>query len=124
MYKIQSETSVLRLSDNARIPFDPANTDYQAYQQWFSEGNTPEPADPAPPTVYTCTPWQIRKALNATGLRESVEIAISQADQETKDAWAYAASFERNHSLVISIGLVLGKTEEELDALFKLAASL
>jgi hypothetical protein len=27
------------------IPFDFANTDYQAYLLWCSEGNTPLPAD-------------------------------------------------------------------------------
>jgi hypothetical protein len=37
--------SCLRLSDNAFIPFDPANTDYQAYLQWIAEGNQPIPAE-------------------------------------------------------------------------------
>ena len=37
--------SVKRLSDNAFIPFDPANTDYQAYLKWVSEGGVPLPAD-------------------------------------------------------------------------------
>jgi len=36
--------AILR-QDNACIPFDPANTDYQEYLKWVAEGNTPLPAD-------------------------------------------------------------------------------
>jgi hypothetical protein len=36
---------VLRVEDNAFIPFDEANTDYQAYLKWLAEGNEPLPAD-------------------------------------------------------------------------------
>ena len=50
MYQITELKSVeqpviKRLSDNAFIPFDPANTDYQAYLKWLEEGNQPLPAD-------------------------------------------------------------------------------
>jgi hypothetical protein len=40
-----SDKQIQRIADNAFIPFDPANTDYQAYLKWLEEGNTPEPAD-------------------------------------------------------------------------------
>ena len=44
--------AVLRKEDNAFIPFDEGNTDYQAYLAWVAEGNTAEAADQ---TVYKLT---------------------------------------------------------------------
>jgi len=51
MYKLQPDNMdmkakcVLRVADNAYIPFDEANTDYQQYLAWLDQGNTPLPAD-------------------------------------------------------------------------------
>ena len=53
MYKLQPNhlitgleaNCVKRITDNAFIPFDPANTDYQTYLKWVAEGNEPLPAD-------------------------------------------------------------------------------
>ena len=52
MYKLfnynGTTVSITRLSDNVSIPLSEDNTDYQAYLQWLSEGNTPTPADVTP----------------------------------------------------------------------------
>ena len=52
MYKLvknqatgEIKRQVQRLADNAFIPFDPANTDYQEYLKFLAEGGQPLPAD-------------------------------------------------------------------------------
>ena len=37
--------AVTIIGQNISIPFDPANTDYQAYLAWLAEGNIPFAAD-------------------------------------------------------------------------------
>ena len=51
-YKLVKDTTqgepsnlIIRLLDDAYIPKDEANTDYQEYLEWLAKGNTPEPAD-------------------------------------------------------------------------------
>jgi hypothetical protein len=51
MYKLNKDLktnticSVNNLKNNASIPLDPDNTDYQEYLKWLEEGNTPLPAE-------------------------------------------------------------------------------
>lgn len=55
MYKLiknfnGQEVCVQRFSDNASIPFDPANTDYQAFLKYQAEGGKVYGADEEVPT--------------------------------------------------------------------------
>jgi hypothetical protein len=51
MYQLQPDTwqgptqCIKRLADNAFIPMDEQNVDYQAYLAWLAEGNVPTPAE-------------------------------------------------------------------------------
>jgi hypothetical protein len=78
---IYDSTTILRLTDNAFIPADPANTDYQAYLTWLAEGNTPEPADlpPAP---------DVKELRHAAYVAESDPIFFKyQRGEATKEEW-------------------------------------
>ena len=53
-YQLTTSNCILRTSDGAFIPPDPANTDYQAFLAWVEQGGTPEPAPiPEPPVELT-----------------------------------------------------------------------
>jgi hypothetical protein len=52
LYQLTAGTAILRESDQAWIPADPTNVDFQSYQAWLAAGNTPDPAPVvAPPSV-------------------------------------------------------------------------
>ena len=63
-YQLTASDLILRTTDGAFIPPDPANTDYQAYLAWVEAGNTPEPAQPLEPAPILTT----EQKLNAAGL--------------------------------------------------------
>lgn len=143
MYKLtQSPTTVQRLADNAFIPFDGGNRDYQEYLSWLAEGNQPEPYIPPPPPV----PQSITRRQCAIELRERQLITPLEALNMTKTATPpamiqsifdsmqesdgiiaetdFAAdTYMRNNQLLIQIMTATGATSDQIDDFFIQAAT-
>jgi hypothetical protein len=70
-YQLTHHSDILRLSDNAFIPPNPANTDYAAYLAWVEEGNMPDPAPVLEPTPVLTTEQKLEAAgLTVAELKE------------------------------------------------------
>ena len=63
-YQLTSGDTILRTTDGAFIPPDPANRDYAAYLEWVEAGNMPDPA----PMVVPPAPLTTEQKLEAAGL--------------------------------------------------------
>lgn len=81
------------------------------------------PQQPVPDAV---TPWQMRKALNATGKRSLVDamLANQQTPRDVIDGWEVASEWRRNDPVLLMMAGQLGMTDAEIDDLFRLAATL
>ncbi len=73
---------VVRLSDGVNIPSDPAIREWRRYLAWLADGNTPDPADPAPippaPEDTPLTPEDIERWMRTQGATPAVIAALKR----------------------------------------------
>lgn len=102
---------------------DPLNVDGQWIEQWEINQLTPEEISNQR-SGLTCTPRQARLALQQAGLLTAVTDWISSADNTTQIEWEFALEIRRDWPPITLCATYLGLSEEQLDDLFILAATL
>jgi hypothetical protein len=68
--------------------------------------------------------FQARAALMDAGLLDAVEAAIDQAGPRERLAWAETVEWNRDSPTIAAIGAALGLTSDQIDDLFRRAASI
>ncbi len=76
------------------------------------------------PVPESISPRQARLALLAAGLLDAAEAAVNQAGPVAKIYWEYAVEWRRDEPVLIQLAAALGLTPEQLDDLFRQAATL
>ena len=136
MYQfINAESSaVVQLPSSRCIYLDqPATVHSESYLAWVAEGNeadayvAPPVLPPAPVTQVSMA--QARKTLILSGFDlaevETVFLSLPQPAQAlARVDWEFAANVHRDNPLVAAVQASKGWTDNQVDALFSLAATL
>lgn len=122
MYKLTNSDMVIRVEDNACIPADENNQDYQEYLSWLNEGNTPDSANPIIPLATQLTSLEFLDKFT-----HDEQLAVVQASMQSAQVKIWydrmlAASFidfsdpriAEGIDALISVGLINANRKLEL----------
>jgi hypothetical protein len=143
-----TQLGAFRMRDGAWIPNDPANRDWQEYQQWVADGGVPDPFNPIGLPPLPEFPNEISdrqffqalaqageitqdEALAAVGTgtipaRMMDAIALLPEEQQFPARMLVSGNvvYRRDSPMVAMLQQTLGWTDQQTDDLWKLAASL
>jgi hypothetical protein len=117
---LNESNSILRIEDGAIIP-EGHNGDWQLYEAWLAEGNTPQPADELPAPVRQLDATTLRLALFKLDLLDDVEDALSLLPRAAQIAWEYSIIIKEDSLLVQQL---VKKLKLDIDLIFKTALEL
>ena len=118
-YTLTNLNSVIRDSDKAAIPADPANSGWKAYQEWLAEGNTPNPYVPLPNIPQQVPMWAVRTVLQNDGLFNQAQTLIeASTDNALKNVWEYGNFADRNSRAMNVLAIELNLSDSQVDQMF------
>lgn len=126
-YTLDTTTgTVTRNSDQQQVApcQSPSDPDYVAYANWVAAGNSPTVISSTPIVFGEISRAQLRLALEAAGLTAVVEAAIAAGPASLRIMWEDSQVLHRDHPIVIGVQQAVGKTAEELDALWVAAMGM
>lgn len=128
---VNSERYVADYTSRPDDTFGLARAVRAAVDQWITDGKPIEPyVEPPAPPLPPLTARQLRLGLvSASILPSQVDAAITAIPDVTARAvaeieWEYATQFERDHQLIEHVGVALGLTVEQIDAMWQAALEL
>lgn len=83
--------AIVRASDGAHIPADPANRDWRAYLDWCAAGNAPDGPEPAAAARGTVTGDQWAIAAHDLGLARALLDAVAAAKPSDRHRYGLIA---------------------------------
>lgn len=128
MYTLSYPSGTFR-KDGIVFAQDDRDPAWIAYALWLAADNGPtEIADQEVPPArqhLTASPYKIRQALSAAGMRQSVEDFVANCgDQKIQDAWEYSTEWSSDSPLIVGAIVALGMSEDQVYSLFELAKTL